>query len=231
MADRILKTSFPEPGHPRTVDERYHVLNDWNVAEIMYWQSLLSLLDGVDGTIVECGIGRGRSLLIVSLMLQLMDVERDLIAYDSFEGFPEPSKEDTSSRKPKKGEWAYSPSGKFKYDPDFIYDVLEHGGVLEARRKVTLVKGFFSDTLSAYAGGPIALLHVDCDLYQSHLDVLSNLYDHVQPGGLVVFDDFILNNDDQDIWPGARQAVTEFLSDKNQRLIGTMVGSPYLIKS
>jgi O-methyltransferase len=55
-------------------------------------------------------------------------------------------------------------------------------------------------------------IHVDCDIYESHLDCLNLLYDRLVPGGIVVFDDYA-----QPKWPGATRAVDEFFADRPER--------------
>ena len=38
---------------------------------------------------------------------------------------------------------------------------------------------------------PIALLHVDCDLYSSTVTVLNTLKDNIVPGTVIIFDEFL----------------------------------------
>ena len=52
------------------------------------------------------------------------------------------------------------------------------------------------------------MLHLDCDLYESYKISLTNLYDKVVAGGIIMFDEY----DDQR-WPGARRAIDEFFMD------------------
>lgn len=55
--------------------------------------------------------------------------------------------------------------------------------------RVHLVKGWFADTLLKSEVGAIALLHLDCDLYESTKYCLENLYNSVVQGGCIVIDD------------------------------------------
>ena len=41
---------------------------------------------------------------------------------------------------------------------------------------------------------PIALLHVDCDLYSSTKDVLYSLNDYIKENTIIVFDEWYYNN-------------------------------------
>ena len=157
-------------------------------------------------------------------------MEREVFAYDSFEGFPAPTEEDKSVRNPKEGEWSFSPSGKYKYSKEFTELVLMEAGVPLSELSISITKGFFSDSLKRHPNRPIALLHVDGDLYSSYKDTLENLYELVSPGGIIVFDDFLAEQVEGESFPGSRQAVREFLGDKIDNLKVSIAGTNYLIK-
>jgi O-methyltransferase len=72
------------------------------------------------------------------------------------------------------------------------------------QQRIRFLKGFFHESLPGTEAltGPLALLRVDADSYESTLDVLQGLYERVSPGGIVIVDDFHL--------PDARRAVLEF---------------------
>jgi len=220
--------------HNKAMDEKFHQLNIGNIGNVIYWWEFLEAISGVQGDIVECGIGRGRSLIILSALNYFrtdeVGGERHIFAYDSFEGFPQPTSEDESRRNPKKGEWSDSPSGKYKYSKEFTELVLTEAGLPLKDFSLNITKGFFSDSLKSHPNRPIALLHVDGDLYSSYKDTLENLYDLVSIGGIIVFDDFLAEQDEKESFPGSRQAVKEFLGDKISNLKVSIGGTNYLIK-
>jgi hypothetical protein len=76
--------------------------------------------------------------------------------------------------------------------------------------EVHVVKGWFEDTLRTAATGPIAVLHLDGDWYESTRTILDALYGRVVAGGFVVVDDY-------GHWPGCRRAVDEFLGRTGER--------------
>jgi hypothetical protein len=58
------------------------------------------------------------------------------------------------------------------------------------------VVGWFDQTLPGFKSnriknGPIALLHVDCDLYSSTVTILNNLKDNIVPGTVIIFDEYM----------------------------------------
>src|SRR3989344_5450284 len=75
------------------------------VTKFLYFKRMLGSVSGVDGDVVECGVGKGVSTQILVLLLNNENKGRKFWGFDSFEGFPEPTKEDASYRNPKKGEW------------------------------------------------------------------------------------------------------------------------------
>ena len=220
--------------HNNEIDEKFHQLNIGNIGNVIYWWEFLEAISEVPGDIVECGIGRGRSLIILSALnyfrAEKVGGERNIFAYDSFEGFPEPTEEDESSRNPMKGEWSNSPSGKYEYSKEFTELVLEEGGIPLKDLSINITKGFFSDSLKSHPRRPIALLHVDGDLYSSYKDTLESLYDLVSTGGIIVFDDFLAEHEEEESFPGSRQAVKEFLGEKVNNLKVSIGGTNYLIK-
>lgn len=68
---------------------------------------------------------------------------------------------------------------------------------------------------SASAPGPLALLRLDTDWYESTKHEMDHLYPLLAPGGVLIVDDF-------GHWEGARRAVEEFFD--------TNGGSPLLAR-
>jgi hypothetical protein len=187
-----------------------------------YFSNLFEKLKGSEGSIVECGVGLGVTFLILAFLVQKEGKKRKLWGFDSFAGFPEPSSEDMkTARQPKKGDW----SGISSAD---IEEILRHAGADEEflKNDVRLVKGFFEDSLAAYDGKPIALLHIDADLYSSYKVVLDKLFSKVVKGGLVLFDEY---KDPK--WLGATQAIEEFFkADISEFIEDKITGKYYFIK-
>ena len=209
------------PAPPSALPE----MNQAEMARLLYLQRLFQMIAQVEGSVVECGVGPGYSLAKLSILVREEGRGRQIWGFDSFEGFPDPSPEDRGTRDTRKGDWGSTSVGH-------VHGILAHAGFDRhfVRQQVTLVKGFFEDTLHKYRGGPIAFLHVDVDLYQSYKTCLEELYPRVAPGGVVLFDEY-LNTLDHLKWPGAQKAIDEFLGE-NVSLIqrDKGYGKYYLIK-
>jgi O-methyltransferase len=162
----------------------------------------------IPGAIVECGVWRGGSMMIVArTLLEIGDCTRDLFLFDTFEGMPPPSDSDcefsgTSAEallrsRPKTREdtiWAYAPL------EDVDVNMRSTG---YPRDKIHLIKGKVENTIPQSAPRSIALLRLDTDWYQSTLHELTHLYSRLVQQGVLIIDDY-------GWWQGARQAVDEF---------------------
>ena len=171
----------------------------------LYFLDCLEKVKGLEGDIVECGVSIGHGALLFLLMSEYLGVERTYYGFDSFTGFPDPVQQDEATPITGKGFWANP--------PETVLRVLRDGRIPEdkIRERVRLVKGLFDRTLSRYEG-KIALLHLDCDLYESYRSALTHLYDKVVSGGIIMFDEY-----DDSRWPGARKAIDEFFADKPEK--------------
>lgn len=216
------------------IDEFFFQLNVNNIGQVLYWFNFFEMIKNVEGDIVECGVGGGRSLLILSALNLLLDQseggERTIYGYDSFSGFPEPTVKDKSWRNPKKGEWSTSPSGKYAYTKEFIKKVISLAGVPSNDEKLFLTRGYFEESLLTHPPRPIALLHLDGDLYQSYKSALEAMFSKVSVGGIIVFDDFLVDSEDNDPFPGARLAVKEFLGKEYDSLLASIAHKYYYVK-
>lgn len=231
---------FIQSPHPKDVNDFYHIFNLPNILNVVYWEKYFSTIKNIEGDIIECGVGRGRSLLTILALESLFRTfdgyaPKSIYALDSFEGFPEPTAEDTSPRKTQKGEWSQSPNGHFNYSISNLHQIIRNSGIPKyVHDELTLIKGFFNETIHQIAAPKIALLHLDSDLYLSIKIPLFALADRIAIGGIVVLDDYLLHdaNQESEPFPGARRAVNEFLqsrTDFEQRI--SVRGTPYLVRT
>jgi hypothetical protein len=164
----------------------------------------------VEGDIVECGVSIGHGILCWALLTELAGPSRRVIGFDSFAGFPPTVEAD------RKGDTSFqTKAGEYASTPEVVLKVLEDGRVSAEfiRENIKLVRGFFDQTLPQYQG-QIALLHLDCDLYESYSSCLKHLYPRVSSGGVILFDEYEDTN-----FPGARLAVDEFFADRAEKPI------------
>ena len=176
---QLLSTAGLEIRRSSPVDRFLLQFEQVNAKTFLYLSRMLGLITHLDGAVVECGVGEARTFQMLALLLQEENKGRTLWGFDSFEGFPEPSAEDTSPRNPKKGEWKMITRSE-------VYDILKR---LRITAPVHVTQGYFEDTLRDVKVPPIALLHLDVDLYKSYKTCLEKLFPLVIQGGVVLFDE------------------------------------------
>lgn len=157
---------------------------------------------GIAGDLVECGTARGGSAALMGLALKGVGADRTLWVFDTFEGLPPPSDADPDR------EIAERYTGAYRSPRADVSALFERLGISANAR---LIQGRFQETLPACRIGRIAVLHLDCDWYESVRCCLDSLYDRVSPGGVIQIDDY-------GHWQGARKAVDEFLAARSLAL-------------
>ena len=172
----------------------------------------------IEGDIVECGVWRGGSMMAAALELQeLGRTGRDLWLFDTFTGLPEPGEQDVDFRgvDARDTYQGYAPVGEdgsqWCYAPrEEVSHAMTSTGY--PMNRVHLVEGKVEDTLPEQAPDQIALLRLDTDWYESTRHELEHLYPRLQPGGVLIIDDY-------GHWKGARQAVDEYFEAHGRPLI------------
>jgi len=175
-------------------------------------------LGDVPGVIVEAGVGRGFTLTLIALMRDDFLPDRQIFAYDSFLGFPAHA---TVGGRPVGGQRAHSLR--------IAEDTLKRARVRTRDGAVRFFPGYFSETCPGYDHGSISFLHIDVDLGESYRDVLENLFPHVSPGGLVVFDEYD-SPSARKKWPDAKPAIDAYLEDKHVEDLKTLFGEKRVIR-
>jgi O-methyltransferase len=164
---------------------------------------------GIPGDIVECGVWRGGSMMLVAnKLLQLQTSDRNLYLFDTFEGLPRPDdKQDVDiwgnraidGWLPKRtseeaSHWAEAGEEEVRAN-------MLSTGYPEAR--LHFVKGMVEETIPGQAPDEIALLRLDTDWYQSTKHELEHLFKRLSPHGILIIDDY-------GHFQGARKAVDDF---------------------
>lgn len=177
----------------------------------------------IPGAFVECGVWKGGCSALMAEVAKRGGAGRLTWLFDSFEGLPEPTEIDGAEAK-KMSENRVS--GEMKPIGQLV-GTLENIQTIFAKfkidgRKVQIVKGWFQETLPKNRAGigPIALLRLDGDWYESTKTSLDNLYDQVVPGGYIIIDDY-------GHWEGCKKAVDDFLAAR--RLNVELVKAGYAV--
>lgn len=122
-----------------------------------------------EGLVLEFGVRFGNTIRQIA---ELVGPRQAVHGFDSFEGLPE------AWHKEAKG--SYSTKGE-------IPDVPKH---------VRLHQGWFENTLPTFLEqhpGNVRFINIDCDIYSSTKTVLDLLAPRIAPGAVIVFDEYIGN--------------------------------------
>ena len=205
----------------RKFDLQPYQMDTKHSRRMLHFEYLLKQVEDVEGRIVECGVGPGRSIFAFSMITQTVTRPREIWGFDTFEGIPPPTGEDGSANAHKAGWWNHSQR--------HVVELLKYNGLDESyiSSNLTFVPGVFSESLATYDGEAIALLHLDVDFYDSYRTALEHLYDHVATGGIIAFDEY-----GKTTWPGATRAVDEFFAGRAEEITRSPVtGLYYVAKS
>lgn len=167
---------------------------------------------GRPGQIVEAGTALGGSAIVMALV---KSSERALTVYDAFDMIPPPTDKDGDDVHKR---YAKIAKGKSKgiagetyygYRDDLLAEVtasFARYGVAVESSNVTLVKGYFEDTMQVEE--PVALAHLDADWYESTMTCLRQIEPNLVPGGRLVIDDY-------DMWSGCTKAIDEYFARRD----------------
>ena len=168
----------------------------------------------IDGDYVECGVWKGGNVLLFKKFLENEDFsQRNIYAFDTFEGMTNPDENDfeintnisatkllKNDKKKETNVWGVCSLENVKKNISKYVNNLEN---------IYFVKGPVEITLNEAKNIPkkISLLRLDTDWYQSTKKELEVLYEKVSSGGVIIIDDY-------GHWGGSKKAVDNFFSDK-----------------
>lgn len=203
------------------------VFYDPQRAERIHRETVLRVMEyvsiaGVVGDVLEFGVLGGWSARIFCETMRHLRTMARIHLFDSFEGLPQyDSAVDRES---------YEIGGRnlwqdrMRFPDDFVAALggsvdghirRQLSGIVREER-IAVYKGFYSETLAADLPLRASVVHVDCDLYQSTVEVLTGLYrmDALQDGCVIMFDDWNLNKASPNY--GERRAFDEFLAAQDR---------------
>ena len=193
LLTRILWIDDPE------AYERRRVGSDWpadaetmvGLARLKNVLNLIFFINGerprIDGDFMECGVWRGGCAIMMAaaqretkLSFKRYVPDRTIWVADSFQGCPPPSL-------PQDAGDVHHTMRFLSVSRAEVEANFKRYGLL--RDNVKFLEGWFKDTLP----GPVeklALLRIDCDLYESTMQVLEAMYPKMSKGGYVIVDDY-----------------------------------------
>lgn len=178
---------------------------------LLFTQLMATIYKYTNGCFVECGVAAGAQIIAMRSGAQ----NKVIHAFDSFEGIPLPSSKDdqipgikmlTDAERnalPKPGKQKLESTGVTAVSVEsFKQHLVDSGAGLY---NICIHKGWFEEIIPFCSVGPISILRLDGDLYNSTMVCLKHLYPNVIEGGCVIIDDWELT--------GSREAVLDYFGD------------------
>ena len=122
---------------------------------------------GIEGHYLEFGVFTGGTIRFIASRIG----NRPVHGFDSFQGLPEAWSGFTLARR------AFDRKGRLPRVPANVY----------------LHRGWFDQSLPEWLErnhGPVAFIHVDCDLYSSTRTIFTLLANRIVPGTIILFDEY-----------------------------------------
>lgn len=165
---------------------------------------------GVRGDLVECGVWKGGTAMMMAYLLAQTKGQRKIYLYDTFTGMSEPTEKDVRSETGQAAIEKWKKMQKHEYN-EWAYcsleDVKKNIAMTGYRMdNVVFIQGKVEETIPRVMPSQIALLRLDTDWFESTYHELQYLYPILSPGGVLIIDDY-------GHWKGAKEAVDRYLAE------------------
>ena len=189
-----------------------------NIGVLEFTSDLCKAVSGIPGAFCEAGVAYGGQLV----NMHLADPEREIYAFDSFEGIAQHDENDTEfTQSYGKGIGdSRQSSGITSVSLDICKDNIVRFPV--NMDKFVFVEGWFIDTLPKLADEKFAIVRLDCDIYASYQTCLEYLFPRLSTGGYLIIDDWHLS--------GCKKALLEYFGKLDGFVVNEFLGNAYLLK-
>jgi hypothetical protein len=170
----------------------------------------------IPGDLVECGVWKGGSVMMMALVMKSLGVtDRTIHLFDTFAGMTAPTSLDVDlagrpadellavGNKADNVVCALSPLGEVRANLERTGYPMDH---------FVFVEGDVAATIPARVPKQISLLRLDTDWYESTRHELTHLFPRVAERGVLIIDDY-------GHWAGARKAVDEYFAACERRFL------------
>ena len=191
---------FMDPGNWHSIDRKFALCE------------LLKLCRTVPGDTVECGAYKGATSYLICREQALNGAEkhRHHFVFDSFAGLSEPDGRDGS----------YWTAGDLQATEEDVRAALAEFSAF------TILPGWIPERFAEVENQRFAFVHIDVDLYQPTRDSIEFFYPRLNPGGILLLDDYGFRS-----CPGATAAADEFFTDKDEAVANLPTGQGVVVKA
>ena len=176
----------------------YLSCNPTRIGKILAHYELYKMVKDIPGSLVECGIFKGTSLVRFATFRDLFSnsYSKKIIGFDIFGKFPETEFEQDKAPRNR----FIDNAGQESISKEQLLNVLAKKRL---EKNVELIEGDILKTVPNYLEEhpelKISLLNLDTDIYEPAVVILEKLYPRIVKGGILILDDY-------GIFPGETKA-------------------------
>lgn len=216
---RIIEQHFTEDD--KEFMEIYHRCKPYTMTSMEKMYSLYKAVEYVIkteilGDIVECGVWRGGSaMLMAHTLLKKGQTERKFYLYDTYAGMTKPMDKDIDFMgRPAIKDWNAGRRNNFN---KFAYCALEETksnlfSTGYPKDKLIFLQGKVEETIPNVIPNRISVLHLDTDWYESTYHELRYLFPRLSVKGVLIIDDY-------DYFRGQREAVDKYFFENKIHIL------------
>ena len=176
---------------------------DTNLFKTLTIFDLIKKTQKVKGDIIEFGIWKGNTSLLIKKIIEIFKIKKKLILFDHFRGLKHFEKKDGSESLKYKGTYL----GNKKKIEDYIKFFKFKNIQIINKDATDLNKKFFKKK-------KYSLVIIDVDLYEPTLRILESIKNNISKNGLIVFDE-----GNSKLMPGEGKALNEFYKHNKKKFI------------
>jgi len=191
----------------------------FNIARFLLHYELFKKIVDLPGSIIDIGVFEGSSLFTFAKLAEIFcptDVRKVVYGFDTFEGFPSLAEEEDSlnNPQPEKRIGGWKCHSTTRGDINLAQKALNADKHIRHLNRIQVIEGDIKYTVPNFSkekgyGLKIALLHIDCDIYEPAKIALEYLVPHMVKNGIIILDDYAL-----DTFGGETRAVDEYFQNK-----------------
>ncbi len=176
------------------------------------------LTGGIQGSLVECGVFAGAHPAVMHYCMRFCGQFRKIFMFDSYGGIPYATAEDLpTDDHPGENQHPDVRAKIRRPGEPIVSSGISVVSLEEVRARMAMwgadesdliyVEGWFQNTVPVTDTGPLAILRLDGDEYESTKVCMDHLYPKLSPGGFCIIDDWRL--------AGCRRALDEYFTDED----------------
>ena len=177
---------------------------DSNLFKTLQIKEIIDRIKNVKGDIIEFGVWRGNTSLLIKKILDIYKIKKKLYLFDHFKGLKHFEKLDKFNKK-------FHKYGKYKGNKKIIKEFINFFKfkdieVIDMDAMELSKKTFYKKKFS--------LVILDVDLYRPTKKILEAVSSYMQKNSLIVFDE-----GNERLWPGEKKALDEFYYENKKNYV------------